>query len=239
MVFLSNEKRIQLQNIGYQVIDETDQTVIDAYNTTIFLVDPKGKSTPYYDSYYDIPVLPHGTDFSFDFDRCPSEANYDDCGVYLHLDPQLVATYSKQGKEVEYRQLHALGKRGLHPIALGVAIIIIVVIGILVTYAYLIVDRVNIIHGKNVQIDSVDDATKAITKPNCQARLWDAVNHTWVAGDDWSEPGTTPGEELARWIKYIVIGVVAIAGAYVVMKILTKPEQPTYVRAPDIGYVGE
>jgi|GEM_PF-6605808 len=227
---LSIEKITQLENNGYTVFKVTDADEIQKWNTNIWLRNSQGLDTPFYNEMYDIPVLPHGTEISLDISAYPTGLAQVDNGAYLHKDPDLVAAFSRRGKEVEYRQLKALGKRGapITWLTIGALICVAVIIGVALTLIYFIIDRFGIIHGKTSQVEAVDDITAVITKPNCQARTWDSLNHKWVDGDDWSAPGSTPGDDMSKMFQYLLYGMLAIGGLVVVMSLMKSSSSEKY-----------
>lgn len=212
-MFIRLETKTALEQIGIVVIEETDPAIINKWNTNIFLKKPNGMTTPFYNGLWEVPVLPHNTEIDLDYYGYPTEVANVDCGAYIHVDPNLVATWSKHGMEGIY---HAEGYPVAWFITLGALIVIAVIIGITLTLIYFIVDRLSVIHGRETKVEKIDDNIKAITKPNCQARMWDSENNCWVPGDEWSDPGQYPSE----WIKWLVYGAIAIGGVVVVVTLV-------------------
>lgn len=229
-----SEKSISvLAEYGISVYRETNLAHIAKFNTDLYILMPDGRRIELYDELWKIPVLPPHTEVSLTIDnnQIPYEIQKLNCGTYLHLDPQLEAELGREA----YEQMEE--RKELVPWATVLfAIIILVIVGILCIFLFAFLDRINIVHGKEWQIQEVDTATKGLTKPNCQARLWDSENHEFIEGDDWSEPGTTPGEELGNWIKYLIYGFVAIAGVTLLSTFIKSRERKAYYAAYPAGY---
>lgn len=240
MTNISNSMVTKLSQYGITVYRETNPVIIDKYNTDVFISKPNQPESfvPWYNELWEVPVLPSGSECSVNMDnnQMPTETQKEDYGVYIHLDPDQVAPYSKHGMELKYKEMRMNGQSVPWYASVLIMLIWLAIAFVVCYFIFACIDRVNIVHGKDWQIQKVDDETKALTKPNCQAALWDAVNHEFVEGDSWSEPNQSPGNILTDWVKYIFYGVVAIGVVYLGITLLKSRERKEYYQAYPSGY---
>ena len=178
------------------------------YKTNIFILHPDGRLNPYYDYLHQIPFLPNGTEIDLRRTAMPYDnINNRETGV--------------KNSQALTNTAYSADAQGLPiPIIVGYIILSIVLLAIFICLYFILNPGVTPPPcGTAGSITDVSDCVKIIIMPNCDSRVFNSCDNTWLE-DDWHKYTPPIG-----WENAIVLGLIAIGAIILIPKILdfTKP----------------
>lgn len=191
-----------LETEGFQVVEGNWDF---KFKTRTFVRHPDGRLNPYYNTLYEIPVLPNGTEFDLNKAAMPYDEIYGRSTAIKDAQAIINADWGT-GADGE---LFAIT---IFHIALAVILLAIVICIFFVINPPAQAPPCQ----TEERIIDVSDCAKIIIMPNCDSRLFDACN------DEWLEDGWHTWEPPAGWITWVVIGVIAIGAIIIVPPLLKR-----------------
>ena len=203
---------------------------------------PDGRLYEYYDHLFKIPdTLYDGEEISLADTAIPQ-------GLYMETNDAgtcsaAACTTLYDGDNPQYQMESSL----IAPAILALIIFLIKLIAVFLV-VYILLSKLLHPCGSSAHHQVIDNCIKVITHPNCRTETVDSCWTDPATGETKSRIISSTSAPMEEWIQlaqWAIIGVVAIAGVYVAVKILTRPKSPryhpppAYTRAPGIGYVGE